>query len=166
MKYLTTDERQTLEKFCWDRAATDARNATMILLTMATGLRAQELLNLTRTDFNVPRCIVSIKTLKRGKRRELPISKALMGLITTLFSLDEPKVFPISYQRLNQIWNQWRPLIITFHGLRHTFAMRAFERAEINEVQYMLGHRSMQSTGVYLEVEPTEKRMKQVLGVR
>ena len=165
MKYLDESEKLELETFCWNRADSEPRNAAMILLTLASGCRAQELLNLTWQDLDAKRLTLKVKTLKRGRNREIPLSKRLVALLLSLKAASE-RIFSISYQRLNQIWVLWRPQPISFHALRHTFAMHAFERAKINEVQYMLGHRSMSSTGVYLQVEPSEKRMKQILGFK
>ena len=165
MKYLDESERLELETFCWNRVETSPRDAAMILLTMASGCRAQELLNLEWQDLDVKRLTLKVKTLKRGRNREIPLSKRLVALLLTLKGTTA-RMFNISYQRLNQIWVQWRPQKISFHALRHTFAMHAFKRTkDITLVKHVLGHRSLSSTSVYLEQAFTNSELKTALGV-
>jgi len=165
VKYLEDTERASLEAFCWQRSTTEPRNAAMILLTLYSGCRAQELLNLTWNDLDLKRLVLKIKTLKRGKNRELPMSRRLIELLLRLKGATE-RIFAISYQRLNQIWVQWRPQNIKFHALRHTFAMQAYARTkDITLVKYILGHRSLSSTSVYLEQAFTTNQLKSALGV-
>lgn len=167
MKTLTIEEQTNLQDLCWRQVETSPRNATLILLGLATGARASELLGLVWRDLNLQTGSVFIKTLKRGKNREIPLSRRLVELLRSLKTEDTDKLFPISYQRLNQIWHDWRPCKVPFHALRHTFALSLYHRRkDINLVKHCLGHRSLSSTTVYLDEAYTIGSLKKSMGVR
>ena len=167
MKTLTTEERTRLEDFCWSQTTLAPRNATLILLALSTGARASEVLGLTWKDLDLVAGSVFIKTLKRGKNREIPLSRRLLELLKPMKSDDASRLFPISYQRLNQIWQDWRPAKVPFHALRHTFALSLYHRRkDINLVKHCLGHRSLTSTTVYLDEAYTIGSLKKSMGVR
>ena len=167
MKTLTNEDNTRLDELCWRQAAQAPRNAALILLALATGARASELLGLTWSDLNLQTGSVAIKTLKRGKNREIPLGRRLVELLRSMKAQDADRLFPISYQRLNQIWGQWRPSKVPFHALRHTFALSLYHRRkDINLVKHCLGHRSLSSTTVYLDEAYTIGSLKKSMGVR
>ena len=44
-----------------------------------------------------------------------------------------------------------------FHSLRHSFAVRCMERGiPLNQIQIILGHESIATTGIYLRINPKD----------
>lgn len=171
MKYQLTKEKylsdfevahlnQILTKF-------PGRDATLIGLALATGARAQELLNLTFSDFDVNERTVFIRGLKGGDDREIPISTHLFNQVLTLKTLDnQTHPFPISYPRLHQIWMQYRPVKKKFHALRHTFAITLYKKCkDIRLLQVALGHKNWNNTMIYAQYQfKTYELRKAILG--
>lgn len=149
------------------RACTD-RDAVMIRLTLELGLRAQELLNITHADINRHQKVITIKTLKNGRQRVLPMPGYLEAYLTDCAQPDQTsRIFPITYKRLWQIWQQWRPQGHKFHALRHTFARRLYtKRRDIRLVQKALGHKSLSSTTIYLDEEYSMNDMRKAFGIK
>jgi integrase/recombinase XerC len=161
-KYLNNIERQLIIGICKANIITDTRNAVLILTALYCGLRAQELLNLTISDVDFGNKTIWVKTLKKGNPRTIPAPDCLLKYIKTLSS---EVIFPISYQRLVQVWHLYRPCKKKFHSLRHTCAILLYRKTkDINLVKYVLGHKSLSSTTVYLEetyqVETLRKYMR------
>lgn len=167
-KFLTLEERAQLEQLCRRvMVGPDAmaqRDALMVLTTLLCGLRASELLRLKQKDLDHKNGLISIRTLKNGVPRELPAPKELFQYANSIKTDD---IFPIGYQRLVQIWHVYRPVKKTFHSLRHTFAMRLNKKTrDLKKVQRALGHKSLSSTGVYLEEEYLVADMKRDFGIK
>jgi len=143
----------------------EVRDALALTLALNCGLRAGELLGLRIRDFNPDLSCLRILSLKGSNERELPISKPLAGKLrkyvlkafkcerwSELVDLEAP-LFPISYHRLSQIWDKYRPNPKkTLHCLRHTFAVNLFSTTrDVRLVQTALGHRNINNTLVYLD---------------
>jgi integrase/recombinase XerD len=53
----------------------------------------------------------------------------------------------------------------TPHTLRHSFATRVLEKADMRLVQMLLGHSSIRSTEIYTHLsEPLRRDLRQLLG--
>lgn len=143
----------------------EQRNAIAIILALNCGLRASELLGLRLRDFNPNLHCIRVLSVKGSRERELPISSVVSGRLkkyvlrahkcekwTELIDLERP-IFEISYHRLNQVWDQYRPNPNkTLHCLRHTFAVNLFSTTrDVRLVQNALGHKSINNTLVYLD---------------
>lgn len=126
----------------------------MLLLALHLGGRAAEILALRKTDFDQQRGSIFVTGIKGSNDREIPIPKWLAlevrGYLRPMFPAD--RIFPITYNRLRQIWLEYRPVKKTFHCLRHTFALNLFIRErDIKLVQLALGHRSITNTMIYVD---------------
>lgn len=172
-KYLTNDERESLERICresLDKAkssgdAIEYRNAVFILTALNCGMRVSELLNLKMRDVDFDNKVIYLRSLKNGIDRDLPAPKEFLDYADKRRA--EKYVFDIGYQRIVQIWNFYRPVKKTFHALRHTFAMRLMRRTKnIRKVQYALGHKNLSSTGIYLEEQYKPEDMKRDFGIK
>lgn len=187
-KFLSSEERAALETFLVERLDRDLRNATLILAAVHTGARATELLALEWTDINVETGEIVLRTLKRVKRRPgdtdadaekrrlqsqrsnarpVVVPKLIRDALRRLKIESPERPFPLSYNRLGEIWREYRPIAKPFKALRHSFAMRAYDRTkDIRFVQKALGHESINSTMIYLEYQYTASEFKKLMRVR
>lgn len=143
----------------------NSRNGLLIRLALATGARAQELLNIQLKDLNDVHCSVFIRGLKNSSDRDLPIEKSLYWLVKELgMQSKDGRVFGISYPRLAVIWNNYKPGDKKFHSLRHTFAIELYKRTkDLQLVKIALGHRNIQNTIVYADYVYQTSELKRIL---
>lgn len=161
-KYLVDEEFDEVERILEKYIDQDERNCLMIWMALKCGGRATELLNLTKQSLSKTRRSVYLVGLKGSKDREVFLHKTFFTRLYN-WSLKQPedRLFPISYERLHQIWGQYRPVKKKFHALRHTFAIQVLKKTkDIKLVQVLLGHRDMKSTMIYLDYlhDEDEKR--------
>lgn len=161
-KYLEPIELTHLQN---QLASDNSRNGLLLRLALATGARAQELLNITRNDLYDNNCTIFIRGLKNSNDREIPIDGKLYWLIKELsLKSKSDKVFDITYSRLAVIWNYYRPVGKTFHSLRHTFAIELYKRTkDLQLVKTVLGHRNIQNTIVYADYVYQTSELKRIL---
>jgi integrase/recombinase XerC len=166
-KYLTDAERLGLETYLREKLDTDTRNAAMLLVALHSGARANELLALTWQDFDLETGATFIRTLKGGLPREVVLPRFVVRALVQLKVQSPLKPFDLSYNRLGEIWREYRPTPKPFHSLRHTFAMRVYEKTkDIRFTQRALGHRSITNTMVYADCAYTAIQFKKMMGVR
>lgn len=151
-KFLTDSELQALAFVfeSWKDTPRDSRNITLLWLMVETGMRAGEALELTRDDLRPDTNTVFVRGNKGSNSRELPVSKVLFARLQSLV-VGDPRLFPITYKRLHQIWNFYRPCPKKLHSLRHTFACNLYKKTlDIRLVQRALGHRWLSNTMIYV----------------
>jgi integrase/recombinase XerD len=149
------------------------RDAAIIGLLYASGLRVSELISLKISDMDLMRGF--LKTLGKGKKeRVVPINEKAQGLIAnylesarpallgessseTLFirkrglSLSRQSVWKIikKYARLSGLKADFSP-----HQLRHSFATHLLEGGiNLRALQLMLGHSDLATTEIYMHVD-------------
>jgi len=160
-KYLSKNEladlRFVLEKFKNE----DVRNVLMIEVALATGARASEVLAIRRADLNEESQSIFIKGLKNSNDREIPVQKALFK---RLMALPGDRLFQISYQRLVQVWAQYRPSLKGFHSIRHTKGLEIYAKhRDIKLVQLVLGHRNLMNSNVYCDYHYAQTELRRLL---
>lgn len=166
-KFLSDDEREHLEVFLRDRVDTDLRNAAMILTALHTGARAMELLALSWDEINVSNGEIFLATLKGGRPRPVVVPRFVREALARLKVESPARPFDISYSRMVEIWNLYRPARKPFKSLRHTFAMRAMVKSNnVHFVQRALGHRNINSTMIYLDYGYSTAEFKKMMRVR
>ncbi len=134
------------------------RDHVIVSLAIETGARASEILNLRQTDLYTDTNTVFIRALKGGKDREIPVRKELIDALIKFIP------FNISYRRLAQIWDHYRPNNKKFHSLRHTFAVNLYKRTkDIKLTQLALGHSSPTTTSIYTDFLYSQEQMKRIL---
>lgn len=168
-KFLDDDEFESIMHTVTFEPVT--RDKLLIQLALATGARASELLAVTKADLIEKTHSVRIRGLKGSLDREIPLSKKLFSRLKGLEA--EPKLFPISYQRLYQIWNMYAPRknslsksLKTFHCLRHTCAVRLYRKTkDVKLVQMILGHKDLRNTMIYVDFVYNQDHLRKAMGV-
>ena len=149
------------------------RNYTLAVVMLETGLRVNELVNLTLEDLMhdvtpVTTLIVRPEIAKGGRERQIPVSTRLHHALAEMeLRIWQPLL------RMPHHWAfahgpQWQQLTtrtieriikaaalkaigvpITPHMLRHTFATRLLKKSNLRIVQMLLGHANIQTTQRY-----------------
>lgn len=145
----------------------------IIELLYGSGLRVSEVCNLRVSDFNFNKGSVSIKCAKGGKDRIVPCGSSSLNTLQEYwmtyrdpFPKDEDFAFinaktgfPLTR---NQIFCKIRRIIekcgiqkkVSPHTFRHSFATHLIRNgADIRVVQEMLGHASINSTQIYINLD-------------
>lgn len=172
VRYLTDNEEKGLRK------ALDAREKRlgtdylkpMVILSLNTGLRRGEMLNLEWQDINFNQSLLTIRgqAAKSGQTRHIPLNDEALETIKQwqLFCNGNKLVFPskngIKIQNVN---SPWRKLIKTagisdfrFHDLRHSFASKlVMAGVDLNTVRELLGHADIKMTLRYAHLSTEVK---------
>ena len=158
----------------------DRRDAAMIELLYATGLRVSELVNLKMAHLNLDVGFLQA-TGKRDKQRIVPIGDKARELVSEYLESGRPAFAKkrtssaLFLTRLGRAMTRqcfWKLLKdravragitkpLSPHMLRHSFATHLLDHgADLRSVQMMLGHASIGTTQIYTHVEHT--RLKKV----
>lgn len=164
-KYLLEPEVDRLEHILKSFANTDPRNCTLLWTLLFTGGRAQEVLNIRVDDLNSYDETVFIRGLKGSNDREIPVPAWLFARLThEVTSSRDGVLFPITYNRLRQIWDHYRPVHKKLHALRHTFAIRLYKKTkDLRLVQVALGHRNITNTMVYADYIYSQQELRKLI---
>lgn len=165
-KYLSDSEFKELNRIINQYMDTNPRDCLLLKFAITMGARAQEILNVRIKD--LADGSVYIETLKKGVPRELPVNKKFYKQLMKYIAprRDDPgaRVFPISYQRLDQIWRHYRPVEKKFHSLRHSFAIRLYKKTkDIHLLKYSLGHKSLINTQIYMDYFYTQSELRKAM---
>jgi len=148
-----------------------ARDAAMLALLYACGVRVSELCGLKVADLDRERGVLSVKG-KGGKRRLVPIGEVALGLVdaylagargrharpgeTVLFLA--PSGGPLTRQAFWKIIKRYARAAgvrtpVSPHKMRHSFATHLLQGgADLRAVQAMLGHADLGTTEIYTAV--------------
>lgn len=164
-KYLLPDELENLEKLLQEHLDFDTRNCLLLLLGLRTGGRAQEILNIKKSDLNTYEESILINGLKGSNDREIPLPPALFKKLNLYANTVKGDViFPITYNRFRQIWDLYRPVQKKLHCLRHTFAIQLYKkRKDIRLVQVALGHRNVMNTMIYADYVYSQTELRKLI---
>lgn len=164
-KYLLDPEMERLTQILDTYKDQDFRNCTLLWTLLLTGARAQEALNLIKDDLNTHEETVFIRGLKGSNDRELPVPAWLFRRLLKLSEQSQDgRIFPITYNRLRQIWDHYRPVVKKVHALRHTFAIRLYRKTkDLRLVQVALGHRNITNTMVYADYIYSQQELKKLI---
>ena len=151
------------------------RDAAMIELAYASGLRVSELVNLALADVNLHHGFVRV-TGKGSKTRLVPVGDAARAKIARFLEHDRPTLVRDPAERALFLTDRGRPMTrqafwktlrnyarragvrlpageISPHKLRHSFATHLVEGgADLRAVQAMLGHADISTTQIYTQV--------------
>jgi integrase/recombinase XerC len=149
------------------------RDASLLELLYATGLRVSEACALDTGDIDRDRYGVPMVLVRRGKgnkSRQVPLGgaadRALVAYLAARTSLSPAdaalfinavgrRLTPRSVQRMVKRWTIAGGVHAdaTPHGLRHTFATHLLdEGVDLRSIQELLGHASLASTQIYTKV--------------
>lgn len=151
-------------KTLWNKVDEGNEAAELVIIYIYTGLRATELLEVTKDNVDIEnRIMVAGKKTDAGRDRRIPLHKAILPLIEKRMDQDgeylvsrdkKGKRVAVPYYHLME--NLWNPLMqelnmnYTAHYTRHTFAtmMREADIAE-DLRKLILGHKSDDVTDRY-----------------
>lgn len=165
-KYLLDPEAERLEEILDSFIDKDERNCLLLLLALKTGARVQELLNLTKSDINSHDQTIFIRGIKGSNDREIPLAPAFFDRLAQYSQnlANSEKLFDISYNRLRQIWDMYRPVHKKLHSLRHTFAIRLYKKTkDLRLVQVALGHRNITNTMIYADYVYSQQELRRLI---
>ncbi|MGE0871580.1 MAG: site-specific tyrosine recombinase XerD [Kofleriaceae bacterium] len=158
-----------------DETSRGVRDAAMIELTYASGLRVSELVSLPLADVNLNAGYVRV-TGKGNKTRLIPLGEAAQTKIKRYLAEVRPTWLTDPAERALFITDRGTPMTrqgfwkalrgyairagvrlptggVSPHKLRHSFATHLVERgADLRAVQAMLGHADISTTQVYTHV--------------
>jgi integrase len=141
--------------------------STVLQMLKETGMRIGELTQLKWTDLDFTRKTVNITPEKGSNPRILPISDKLINMLNTLSRQHSPNVFQPQTRMLREYYSVQRKEIatklnnprlrqITFHTLRHWKGTMEYHKVkDIMHVKYVLGHKSINCTLIYINLEET-----------
>lgn len=164
-KYLLEPETQALEVMLQKHLDLDTRNVLLIELALRTGARAQEILNIKKSDLDSHHKTILIHGLKNSSDREIPLeAKFFQRLLSYSSQVKSELIFDITYNRFRQIWQMYRPTNKKLHSLRHTFAIRLFKKTkDLRLVQLSLGHRNITNTMVYADYVYSQTELRRLI---
>lgn len=167
-RVLSVEQVQLLLRSC------DLYTKALFSVIYDCGLRAFEVCNLRWNDISFDRQQVFVRRGKGGKDRIVPISPKTLQVLKVyhkrfwgtdlVFKKDGGLIIPIdnAYIRKclkHQLQKAGLDTSLSTHALRHSYATHLLEAGEdIQTVQQRLGHRSLQTTTVYLHVARLERR--------
>lgn len=171
-KFLNDKELQYIESriagYLNNPRSKDYRDALLISLSLRTGGRAQEILNIRKSDLNSQDSSVFIKGLKNSNDREIPLEESFFQKINAFAQnmKEDEQIFKISYIRFYQIWKNYSPCNKGIHSLRHTFALNLYKKTkDIRLVQCALGHKSINNTMVYASYVYTTNELRKAINL-
>lgn len=149
------------------RAVDNLKHRTILMTLYATGLRLSEAMALELSDIDSPRMLIRVR-LGKGKRdRYVPLSETLLKQLRLYWKHSRPKgwLFPSKDPRFPLGVSSIQKVCATVvhkaglnkrvnpHMLRHSFATHLLEAGtDLKTIQVLLGHRSLNTTSVYLHV--------------
>ncbi len=165
-KYLLEAEVERLHHILGSFQHKDERNCTLLWMLLHSGARAQEVLNLLPEDLNTYEQSVFIRGLKGSNDREIPLPEWLFKKLEAQASRAQvgAAIFPITYNRLRQVWTLYRPVHKKLHALRHTFAIRLFKKTkDLRLIQVALGHRNITNTMIYADYIYSQEELRKLI---
>jgi len=158
-----TDEAALLKAVT---AAGSARDQTLIVLMLHTGLRVQEVCQLKRADLTLNKRSGSVTVRgKRNKYREVPLNttarKALEEYLA-IFTGDSPYLFPsektggaLTERALGFVIKKYARAAklpwLRPHDLRHRFGYRMAQVVPLHRLAQIMGHESLDTTMIYIK---------------
>lgn len=157
------------------------RDRVILEVLYATGLRRQELIDLTNTALDLARGVVMVRHGKGRKDRVVPLSRRAAGWILKYIDRSRPQLVrdtfcdrlvvtthrgPMSPERMSVIVRRYVDVADigkkgSCHLFRHTLATLMLEGgADLRYVQAMLGHADISTTQIYTRV--AAKALKKV----
>lgn len=155
------------------------RDAAIIMLLYATGLRVSELIRLELSDLDLNHGY--LKSLGKGKKeRVVPLHNQALGLLCSYLDLSRPlflnnkstniifirrNALALSRQSIWKIIKKYANLAglnpqLSPHQLRHSFATHLLEGGiNLRALQLLLGHADLATTEIYMSVDRQRLRL-------
>lgn len=176
-KYLTADE---IERFTAAASSHERGEVRTFCLVLAyTGCRLTEALELTARHVDLQRKTLTFRTLKQRRtvrHRDVPIPAALLDALELVHRIRRQRRRIAAVHSAPRLWSWGRTQAYqhvkaamraagiegphaTPKGLRHGFGVRAATATrQPRLVQKWLGHRSLDTTAIYMDARDEEER--------
>lgn len=143
------------------------KHRTLLVTIYSTGVRLAEVLALQVADIDSSRMLLRVRQGKGRRDRYVPLPETLLEQLRTYWKQDRPSSWlfpgtdpavaltPSSVQRLctSAALKAGLSKRVSPHRLRHCFATHLLEAGtDLKTIQVLLGHRSLNTTSVYLHV--------------
>ena len=148
-------------------SSSSLRDRALFETGYATGMRVGEVTRLLITDLDSGRMVIRVDQGKGRKDRYVMLSPSLLETLRAYWRESKPKVFlfpglggtkPLCISAAQKAFGRARRQAgikkpVSFHTLRHSFATHLVESGtSLRTIQALLGHRSLQTTAIYLHV--------------
>ncbi len=175
---LTADQCRRLLQAPDRTTSLGLRDAAMLALMYASGLRVSELVGLETSGLDFRTGLVRVRG-KGGKARLVPVAAPALELVQVYLQYAREQVSPAEHEPAlflsqrgrpmtrNRFWQILKhylaqtglPRETSPHTLRHSFATHLLEGgADLRAIQEMLGHASLSTTEIYTHVSPEHLR--------
>lgn len=153
----------------------NCKHRLALLLIYSAGLRVSEAANLQLQDIDYERRIITIRSGKGKKDRQVPLSQKLEKLSAEYFSEHNPGRYLFEGQKggkysVRSIQSVFRNACskagiqkpATMHSLRHSYATHRLEAGtDLRIIQELLAHNSIKTAEIYTQVSA-----RTIVGVR
>ncbi|MFQ5532156.1 MAG: tyrosine-type recombinase/integrase [Candidatus Nanoarchaeia archaeon] len=133
------------------------------VLAAESGLRISEVINVEKKDINFKDKSILVRQGKGSKDRVVPLAKHFKQKYMKYLPLKtavKQRALQTAFKRVLIRAKIDKPEV-HFHSLRHFFAKKCLESGiPINQVQLLLGHSRISTTGIYLKANPSEALKK------
>jgi len=149
------------------RSIGSLKQRTIVMTMYGAGLRVSEATRLLVEDIDSPRMVIRVQQGKGRKDRYVPLSPTLLEQLRKYWKAYQPdfwlypgqsKNLPITRGAVQRAIADARRKAgmkkrVTCHTMRHCYATHHLEAGtDLRSIQLWLGHRSLNSTAVYLHV--------------
>ena len=139
----------------------------LIALTYSSGLRLSEVVTLKPEDLDSDRMQIRVRSGKGKKGRYTVLPEVLLGKLREYYRIYRPVEYLFEGQKKGSPYSHTSAQTVlrkalktvkitkqaSFHTLRHSFATHLLEQGvNVRVIQELLGHRSLNTTTVYLHV--------------
>jgi site-specific recombinase XerD len=150
-------------------AIPNQKHGTILATAYATGLRVSELTALRLEAIDSERMVLRVEQGKGRRDRELPLAETLLNRLRDYWRAYRPRpwlfpghrpeqpIHPTAVQRVCITARRRMKMTkrATVHTLRHCYASHLLEAGvDLRTIQLLLGHRSLNTTAMYLHVCP------------
>jgi integrase/recombinase XerD len=154
-------------------SAPAGRDRLLLQIAYGCGLRLSELLSLQVGDIDSARMVIHVRQGKGGKPRLVPMSLRLLQELRAYWRMCRPRVHlfpgkkpdqPITNGNVQRTFRRIAkraglPKPCSMHTLRHSYATHLLEAGvDVLTLKVLLGHRSLQTTALYLHVSTQRLR--------
>jgi integrase len=160
---LTKEEEKRLLAECDDSIR------DIVIVGLHTGMRINEILDLTWEQTDLENEVIVVQHTKNKKIRKIPMNSVLRRLFENVKILDRHQryVFKHGNIRYSSVAWAFRKAVkkagisrITLHGLRHTYGTQSVNvGVDLVTVKENLGHSSLETTMRYLHPSPEHKKI-------
>lgn len=171
---LSASEIQRLFKVCAGKSSLDIRNKAILCVLLDSGLRINELTNLTIDDINLDDGSIIVKHAKGRKQRIVRIGNTAQKTLWKYISLyrkgNSNRLFmnrsgePLDLNGMKILIRRLgikAQVKLHAHQLRHTFAISYLRNGgDVFSLKYLLGHSTLQMTQRYLQSLNVDDAMK------